>query len=103
MFSADEGERKSLARSLTNVALRYRGQVDFATVDTEKNAFFLNHFGLSVNDLPAFVIQTADEVFKFEEDSQITADSVDEFISRTIRSKLVYNTPLKTIEASITS
>jgi len=102
VFSAIEDERKSLAKRLTDVALKYRGRVDFATVDAEKDAFFLEHFGLSAHHLPTFAMQTADEIFKFEQDSDITADSVDEFIRRNIRPKLRSNPP-KTFEASITS
>src|SRR5271154_7630893 len=91
VFSADQGERKSLAKSLTGIAMKYRGQVDFATVDAEKQSFFLEYFGLYAGHLPAFVIQTTDDVFVFKQDSQITADTIDEFIRQTIRSTMAYN------------
>ena len=86
VVSADEGERKSLAKSLTCIAMKYQGQVNFATVDAEKQSFFLEYFGLYADNLPAFVIQTADDVSVFKRDSQITADAIDKFIGRTIRS-----------------
>lgn len=86
VFSADEGERKSLAKSLTGIAMKYRGQVNFATVDAEKQSLFLEHFGLYADHLPAFIIQTTDDVFIFKQDSQITANAIDEFIRQTIRS-----------------
>ena len=84
LFSTLEEERKSISRSLTSIALKYREQVDFATVDAEKHSFLLKHFGLYSDQLPAFVIQTADEVFKFNQDSPITANAIDEFIGRVI-------------------
>jgi hypothetical protein len=80
IFSADDGERKSLAKSLTAVALNFRGQVNFATVDTEKYSYFMEFFGLNSDRLPAFAIQTADEVFTFKQDVKITADVIDVFI-----------------------
>ena len=86
VFSADEGEWKSLAKSLTGIAMKYRGQVNFATVDAEKQPLFLEYFGLYADHLPAFIIQTTDDVFIFKQDSQIIADAIDEFIRQTIRS-----------------
>ena len=84
MFSADEVERKSLARSLASIALKYRGRVHFAAVDARKHAFSLEYFGLQAEQLPAFVVQTGDEVFSLEHSLKVTADTVDEFIVRTI-------------------
>ena len=103
VFSADGGERKLLAQSLTGIAMKYRGQVNFATVDAEKQSFFLEHFGLYADYLPAFVIQTADDVFVFKQDSQITADAIDKFIGQTIRSIMAYNMQPNTVECSTTS
>ena len=103
VFSADEGERKSLAKSLTGIAMKYRGQVNFATVDAEKQSFFLEHFSLYADHLPAFVIQTTNDAFIFKQDSQITADAIDEFIRQTIRSRMAHNMQPDTFEYSITS
>jgi protein disulfide-isomerase A1 len=88
VVSADEGERKSLAKSLTDVAIKYRGQVNFATLDAEKHSFFLEYFGLHSDQLPAFVMQTADNVFNFQQDSQITLSAIEEFIRQTILSTM---------------
>jgi thioredoxin-like negative regulator of GroEL len=86
VFSANEGGRKSLTESLTSIAMKYQGQINFATVDVEKQSFVLEYFGLYADHLPAFVIQTTDDVFIFKQDSQITADAIDEFIRQTLRS-----------------
>ena len=86
VFSADEGERKSLAKNLTGIAMKYRGQVNFATVDAEKQSLFLEYFGLYADHIPAFIIQTIDDVFIFKQGSQINANAIDEFIRQTIRS-----------------
>jgi hypothetical protein len=91
VFSADEGERKSLAKSLTGIAMKYQGQINFATVDAEKQSFFLEHFGLHADRLPALVVQTTDDFFVFSQDTQITADAIDEFIRWTVHSTMAYN------------
>ena len=96
VFSADERERKSLANNLIEAAMKYQGQVNFATVDAKKKSFFLEHFGLYTDRLPAFVIQTSDDFFIFRQDSQITTDAIDEFIRQTIHSRMAYNIPLDT-------
>ena len=103
VFSVDERERKSLAKSLTGIAMKYREQVNFATVDAEKQSFFLEHFGLYADHLPAFVIQTTDDVFIFKQDSQITTDAIDEFIRQTICSRMAYKMQTNTCECSTTS
>jgi protein disulfide-isomerase A1 len=103
VFSADEAERKSIVKSLTDTAMKYRGQVNFATVDAEKQSFFLGHFGLYASHLPAFVIQASDDVFIFKQDSPITAEAIDDFIRQTIRSIMAHNMQPNTFECSITS
>lgn len=96
VFSTDEGERKSLSQSLIDIAVKYQGQVNFATVDAEKQSFFLKHFGLYADRLPAFVVQTSDDFSILSQDSQITADTVDEFIRQAIHSGMAYNIPINT-------
>jgi protein disulfide-isomerase A1 len=89
VFSADEQERKSLAKSLIDVAMRSRGRVMFTTVDAEKHAFFLEYFGLKRDELPAFAIQTLDDVFKMKQDIRITPDAIDDFIGQTLGSVII--------------
>ena len=103
VFSAEEEERKSLAKRLIGIAMKYRGQVNFATVDAEKQSFFLEHFGLNADHLPAFVVQTSDDFFMFRQGSQITADAIDEFIGQIIHSGTAYNMPINTFQFSVTS
>lgn len=84
LFSSYETERKSLAQDLVDLVLKYRGQVNFVTVDAGKLPFLLEPFGLSTDRLPAFVLQTAD-IYQLKSDSQITVDAVDKFIKQTLR------------------
>lgn len=84
LFSANEIERRSLAQDLVDLVLRYRGQINFVTVDAGKLPFLLEPFGLSADRLPAFVLQTTD-IHQLKYDSRITADAVDKFIKRILR------------------
>lgn len=84
LYSADEDERKSLAESLAAVAMKYRGKVNFATVDAIKNSFSLEPMGLELDQLPAFIIQTDDNIYKYKLGSKITSDAIDEFIRQTL-------------------
>lgn len=82
--SANEAERKSLAASLSNLAMKYRGKVNFATVDAVKNSFALEPMGLKQDQLPAFVIQANDEIYKLGPSLKITSETVDGFIKQTL-------------------
>lgn len=86
MFSAHEGERKTLAQDLVDVALKYWGQVNFATLDAAKHPFFLQPFGLQDDQLPAFAIQTDNDIVILEQQSLSFAEAVDELIGRTLQS-----------------
>lgn len=82
--SADEDERYSLAASLSNVAMNYRGKVNFATVDAIKNSFALDPMGLRSDELPAFVIQANDQIYKLDPGVKITPEAIDGFIKQTL-------------------
>lgn len=84
LFSANEDERKLIAKRLTDIAMQYHNRINFATVDAEKYSFLLGHFGLESDHLPSLIIQTADDAFKFDPGSEITPDAVDRFIKQNI-------------------
>lgn len=84
MYSANEDERKSLAASLSDVAMKYRGKVNFATVDAIKNSFALEPMGLKPDQLPAFVIQANDDIYKLGPALTITPEAIDVFIKQTL-------------------
>lgn len=85
LFSLEESERKSLAQDLTGAALKYRGKVNFATLDATKHPFFLEPFNIRVDQLPAFAIQTRSDVFVLEKGSDITTGAVEDFIERVLQ------------------
>jgi protein disulfide-isomerase A1 len=94
MYSANEDERKSLAASLSDVAMKYRGKVNFATVDAIKNSFTLEPMGLKPDQLPAFVIQANDDIYKLGPGLTITPEAIDVFIKQTLFSESMQPDPL---------
>ncbi|GAD94085.1 protein disulfide-isomerase, putative [Paecilomyces variotii No. 5] len=84
IFSANKDERRAISKDLAGLALKYRNLVNFVTVDAEKHSFLLGHFGLHMHSLPAFVIQTPDDVFPLNPVSEIRFDTVDGFIRQVV-------------------
>jgi Thioredoxin-like domain len=84
IFSVDETERKLLASTLAPVAMTFRGQANFATVDAQSHAFLLEPLGLSGDQLPAFVLQTSDEIYHFNPNTTINSAAVDKFIKQAL-------------------
>lgn len=84
IYSAKDDERQSLAAALSDVAMGYRGKVNFATVDAIKNSFALEPMGLNTDELPAFVIQINDKIYKFGPGLTITPKAIDAFLKQTL-------------------
>jgi hypothetical protein len=84
IYSVKDDERKFLAAALSDVAMDYRGKVNFATVDAIKNSFTLEPMGLKPDQLPAFIIQANDEIYKFGPGLTITPEAIDAFIKQTL-------------------
>lgn len=86
IFSVNDAERKSIARSITDIAMRYRGKVNFVTVDAEKHSFTLAPLGLDASKLPAFAIQTNENVLKLKQGlDQHSQHAIDELIQESLR------------------
>lgn len=87
IFSAEDTERKSIASNVADIAMRYRGKVNFVTVDAEKHSFTLAPLGLDSSRLPAFAIQTNENVFKLNQDlDQNSHVAIDELVQQSLRS-----------------
>jgi protein disulfide-isomerase A1 len=80
IFAEEETERLLLAESLKEVAFKFKGRVNFATVDARKLSFLAEPFGLRPGEFPAFVMQTSDDTFPFDQRSKITSEVIEKFI-----------------------
>jgi protein disulfide-isomerase A1 len=84
VFAKTEAERKRMAEELKDVAMRYRGKINFATVNVGKLAFLKDAFELDETRYPAFVLQTKDQAYTFRQDNEITSGAVEEFIETSL-------------------
>jgi Thioredoxin-like domain len=81
IFSSHAEERRSIAQSLSSIALERKGELHFATVDANRLGFLAEPLAVDLQRLPAFVIYTpGDESFRFDQNLQITPDAIERFI-----------------------
>ncbi|GAO16093.1 uncharacterized protein UV8b_02485 [Ustilaginoidea virens] len=81
IFAETEEERDSLSKSLKPVAEKYKGKINFATIDAKAFGAHAGNLNLKTDKFPAFAIhETAkNKKFPFDQDSKITADAIAKF------------------------
>ncbi|EXJ73577.1 uncharacterized protein A1O5_03338 [Cladophialophora psammophila CBS 110553] len=86
ILAGTDEERKALAESLKHIALKYRGRVNFVTVDTKSLSFLLEPLGVDPRRLPAFALHRGDndEVFVYDQNRKVNAKDVEVFVQRTL-------------------
>ncbi|OAG39872.1 hypothetical protein AYO21_05938 [Fonsecaea monophora] len=86
ILAETDRERKTIAESLKHVALKYKGKIDFVTLDTTKLPFLLEPLDVDATRLPALALHRGDddEVFVYDQNRQINRRDVETFIQRTI-------------------
>lgn len=82
IFATTEQSRQSLAETLQHVAEKYRGKVNFATIDATAYGFFAEALGLKPGHFPALVIEDvmSGDTAPFDKKEEITADAVGKFV-----------------------
>ena len=82
IFATAEKERQSLAETLQHVAEKYKGNMNFATIDAKGYGFFAEALGLALDRFPAVVIEDVinGETVPFDQDEEITADAIEKFV-----------------------
>ncbi|OQV08632.1 hypothetical protein CLAIMM_12873 [Cladophialophora immunda] len=86
ILAETEQERKTIAESLKHIALKYKGKVNFVTLDTTKLPFLLEPLGVDAARLPAFALHRGDndEAFVYDQNRRINGKDVGIFIQRTL-------------------
>jgi hypothetical protein len=74
---------------LRNVAERYKGSLNFATIDATKFGFFASALNLTPGRFPAFVIEDLQtgETAPYDQDMEITANSIEAFVENYFRER----------------
>ncbi|POS83677.1 hypothetical protein EPUL_004741 [Erysiphe pulchra] len=98
IFTKTRKDQKLLKDTLRPIAKKYKGRVKFVNIDSnnlEALYFddFLDYVNLKADKFPAFAIQetNSSKQFSYDQDKEITAESIDNFIFQYINGKLVPN------------
>lgn len=90
IFAQTEDLQKSLSDALRPVAEKYKGNVNFATIDAAAYGAHATNINLKADKFPAFAIHqtSGNKKFPFDQDKEITAESIEEFVSQYVKGKL---------------
>ncbi|KAH9909024.1 protein disulfide isomerase [Xylariomycetidae sp. FL2044] len=82
IFSETAEERKELGDLLKPVAEKFRGKVNFATIDAKAFGAHANNLNLPTDKFPSFAIQETvkNQKFPFDSEKEITLDAITSFV-----------------------
>src|ERR1700761_4917632 len=83
IFAETEEERTTLAKELKPLAEKYKGKINFATIDAKAFGQHAGNLNLEVGKWPAFAIQDTvkNEKFPYEQGKEITEKTIGEFVA----------------------
>ncbi|KAI1142969.1 protein disulfide isomerase [Hypoxylon sp. FL0543] len=90
IFSETAEERKSLGDALKPIAEKYRGKINFATIDASAFGAHAGNLNLKTDKFPSFAIQETvkNQKFPFDQDKEITHDSISAFVDDFVAGKI---------------
>nr|QMV80793.1 protein disulfide isomerase 2 [Clitoria ternatea] len=93
IFAQTEDLRKSLSDALRPVAEKYKGIVNFATIDAATYGAHAANINLEVDKFPAFGIHqtSGNKKFPFDQEKEITAETIGNFVSQYVDGKIEPN------------
>ncbi|ORY65961.1 protein disulfide isomerase [Pseudomassariella vexata] len=82
IFAETPEERKELGDSLKPVAEKYRGKINFATIDAKSFGAHAGNLNLKTDKFPSFAIQETvkNQKFPFDQEKEITVDAISTFV-----------------------
>ncbi|KAI9786790.1 MAG: protein disulfide-isomerase precursor [Peltula sp. TS41687] len=82
IFAETEDERSQLADELRPVAEKYKGAVNFATIDAKAFGAHAGNLNLETDNFPAFAIQETvkNQKFPYDQSKKITAKDISDFV-----------------------
>merc|ERR1712000_269022 len=80
-FAETPEEREELGGKIRDVAEKYKGKINFATIDAKSFGAHAGNLNLKTDKFPAFAIQDPEknQKFPFDQDSEITHDAIAKF------------------------
>ncbi|KAK6948169.1 hypothetical protein K445DRAFT_319098 [Daldinia sp. EC12] len=82
IFSETAEERKELGDALKPIAEKYRGKINFATIDAQAFGAHANNLNLKADKFPAFAIQETvkNQKYPFDQEKEITYETISSFV-----------------------
>jgi len=90
IFAETPEERKELSDALKPIAEAQRGVINFATIDAKAFGAHAGNLNLKTDKFPAFAIQetTKNQKFPFDQEKEITAESIKQFVDDFVAGKV---------------
>jgi protein disulfide-isomerase A1 len=81
IFAETQEERDSLSKDLKSVAEKYKGKINFATIDAKAFGAHAGNLNLKTDKFPAFAIHETvkNQKFPFDQEKKITKDAIAKF------------------------
>ncbi|KAI1438030.1 protein disulfide-isomerase [Xylaria sp. CBS 124048] len=82
IFAETAEERKELGNALKPIAEKYRGKINFATIDAKAFGAHAGNLNLPTDKFPSFAIQETvkNQKFPFDVETEITAEAISTFV-----------------------
>lgn len=90
IFALTDEERKSLSNILRPVAEKFKGKVNFATIDADAFGAHAGNLNLKADVFPAFAIQETvnNKKYPFDQEKEFTAEEIEKHVSLFLEGKL---------------
>ncbi|KAI5866975.1 protein disulfide isomerase [Durotheca rogersii] len=90
IFAESAEERKELGDALKPVAEKYRGKINFATIDAKSFGAHAGNLNLKTDKFPAFAIQETvkNQKFPYDQEKEITHDAISTFVEDFVAGKI---------------
>jgi protein disulfide-isomerase A1 len=90
IFAETPEEREQFAKELKPLALKHKGEINFATIDAKSFGQHAGNLNLKVGTWPAFAIQRTDknEKFPYDQDNKITEKDIGTFVEDFLAGKV---------------
>jgi protein disulfide-isomerase A1 len=82
IFAETEEERTKLGNELRPIAEKFKGKINFATIDASNFGAHAGNLNLKTDKFPSFAIQEIEknQKFPFDQEAEITLDAISKFV-----------------------
>ncbi len=90
IFAEEAAERAELAKTLRPIAEKYKGKINFATIDAKAFGAHAGNLNLETEKFPAFAIQETvkNQKFPFDQSKKLTEKDVGKFVQDMLDGKI---------------